>query len=108
MLKWNKRKSFLTFIETLKIAIKRVCENTNFNNSILIGEIQDAKNSGFYVSAFFLQLIYQNKLIRSMIRYLFSNYYQKLKMRHKMKMTLLQNDVYKKIFDELKSITLAS
>ncbi|HLB43560.1 MAG TPA: glycosyltransferase family 2 protein [Gammaproteobacteria bacterium] len=108
MLKSNKYKSFLTFIETLKIAIKKCCDHTNLDNSILINEIQDAKNSGFIISAFFLQLIYRNKIISSIVRYLFSGYYEKLKRHHKMKMSRLQNGIYKKIFDELKSITTNS
>lgn len=108
MLKWNKRQSFRTFIETLKMVIKQVCDSENFDHSHLMDEIQGAKNYDFYISAFFLKVIYENKIVRSMILFLFSNYYEKLKIRHKHNMLILQNGIYKMIFDELKSISIPS
>ena len=105
MLKWNKRESWRTFVETLKIAIKQVCDSSDIDNHLLALEIQDAKNSDFHMSAFFLKLIYQNNIIKSVIRMLFSNYYQKLKQRRQAEMSRLQSTTYNKIFSELKSIS---
>ena len=105
MLKSNRRESFITFIETLKLAIKRVCDDEHSDNLKLIEEIRDAKLAGFNVSAFFLKLIYQNKIIKSIISILFSKYYLRLKERHQKEMLALQHGIYKNVFEKLKLIS---
>lgn len=105
MLSPGHKQSVKTFFETIKIALKKICENTHLHDPQYTTEVSDAKQAGFTVSAVFLHQIYCNKMIRCALKFAFLPYYRKLKLRQERDMLQLQNGPYKEIFDELKSIT---
>src|SRR3990167_8147560 len=105
MLLVYKKKAFFIFLQALKIAIKKICTEENINFLHTEDEVKNARFAGFYITAFFLKLIYQNKKIKRLLHKVFSPHYRKRVLNYKNKMQKLQNGVYKKEFEKLKEIS---
>ncbi|EKD91629.1 MAG: hypothetical protein ACD_29C00465G0013, partial [uncultured bacterium] len=90
---------------SIKQAIKKICNHPNLEKKVIDDEITCAKRAGFNITAFILNQIYKNKIVNYFVRMFFSRYYEKHKAHHAVKMTVLQNTAYKKMFEKLKALT---
>ena len=88
-----------------KEAIKNICENTNQSLSRGNHEIKNARYSGYKYTSLLLMLLYQNKILRTLVYRLFSNYCARNYKMHQTARVLLQETTYKSLFEDINAIS---
>lgn len=96
----NQLKPWKPFIQSLKIAVKNICNGIE-NNVSAINEIQNAANAGHIITSYVLKLMYRNWMIKNIIRKSFSRYYANRMSKHRSEMFALQHGVYKELFNHI-------
>lgn len=104
--KWfkpNIKMRFKIFKDAIKASVCAICED-NFSVERMKIESRDLKDSGFYLTGIFINLL-NNKKSHIIVKMIFNSYYKKRNVIWKNNMEQLQNSIYKKYFDELKIIS---